>query len=201
MKNGNGTVTQRPDFAAIAGWVGMGSSVLDLGCGDGSLLRYLRESRRVAGYGVEIDDDRVLACVKSGVNVVQGDLERGLAEFESRSFDYVVLSQTLQAIMDGERIINDMLRVGREGIVAFPNFGYWKNRLQVLGGHMPVSDNLPYQWHDTPNVHLCTLSDFEDFCLGHGVRIMERKVLTGGRPVTVLPNLLGSLAVYRFQRA
>jgi len=201
MKNGNGTVKQRPDFAAIAGWVGMGSSVLDLGCGDGSLLRYLRESRRVTGYGVEIDDDRVLACVKSGVNVVQGDLERGLAEFESRSFDYVVLSQTLQAIMDGERIINDMLRVGREGIVAFPNFGYWKNRLQVLGGHMPVSDNLPYQWHDTPNVHLCTLSDFEDFCLGHGVRIMERKVLTGGRPVTVLPNLLGSLAVYRFQRA
>jgi methionine biosynthesis protein MetW len=200
MKNGNGTVKQRPDFAAIAGWVGMGSSVLDLGCGDGSLLRYLRESRRVAGYGVEIDDDRVLACVKSGVNVIQGDLERGLSEFESRSFDYVVLSQTLQAIMDGERIINDMLRVGREGIVTFPNFGYWKNRLQVLGGHMPVSDNLPYQWHDTPNVHLCTLSDFEDFCLGHGVRIMERKVLTGGRPVSVLPNLLGSLAVYRFQR-
>jgi methionine biosynthesis protein MetW len=201
MKNGNGTVTQRPDFAAIAGWVGMGSSVLDLGCGDGSLLRYLRESRRVTGYGVEIDDDRVLACVKSGVNVIQGDLERGLSEFESHSFDYVVLSQTLQAIMDGERIINDMLRVGREGIVTFPNFGYWRNRLQVLGGHMPVSDNLPYQWHDTPNVHLCTISDFENFCAGHGVRIVERKVLTGGRPVSVLPNLLGSLAVYRFQRA
>ena len=201
MKNGNGTVTQRPDFAAIAGWVGMGSSVLDLGCGDGSLLRYLKESRRVTGYGVEIDDDRVLACVKSGVNVIQGDLERGLSEFESHSFDYVVLSQTLQAIMDGERIINDMLRVGREGIVTFPNFGYWRNRLQVLGGHMPVSDNLPYQWHDTPNVHLCTISDFENFCAGHGVRIVERKVLTGGRPVSVLPNLLGSLAVYRFQRA
>jgi methionine biosynthesis protein MetW len=201
MKNGNGTVTQRPDFAAIAGWVGMGSSVLDLGCGDGSLLRYLRESRRVTGYGVEIDDDRVLACVKSGVNVIQGDLERGLSEFESRSFDYVVLSQTLQAVRNSERIVRDMLRVGREGIVTFPNFGYWRNRLQVLGGHMPVSDNLPYQWHDTPNVHLCTISDFENFCAGHGVRIMERKVLTGGRPVSVLPNLLGSLAVYRFQRA
>ena len=201
MKNGNGTVTQRPDFAAIAGWVGMGSSVLDLGCGDGSLLRYLRESRRVAGYGVEIDDDRVLACVKSGVNVIQGDLERGLSEFESRSFDYVVLSQTLQAVRNSERIVHDMLRVGRAGIVTFPNFGYWRNRLQVLGGHMPVSDNLPHQWHDTPNVHLCTISDFEDFCADHGVRIMERKVLTGGRPVSVLPNLLGSLAVYRFQRA
>ena len=200
MKNGNGTV-KRPDFAAIAGWVGMGSSVLDLGCGDGSLLRYLRDSRRVTGYGVEIDDDRVLACVKSGVNVIQGDLERGLSEFESRSFDYVVLSQTLQAVRNSERIVRDMLRVGREGIVTFPNFGYWRNRLQVLGGHMPVSDNLPYQWHDTPNVHLCTISDFENFCAGHGVRIMERKVLTGGRPVSVLPNLLGSLAVYRFQRA
>ena len=201
MKNGNGTVTQRPDFAAIAGWVGMGSSVLDLGCGDGSLLRYLRESRRVTGYGVEIDDDRVLACVKSGVNVIQGDLERGLSEFESRSFEYVVLSQTLQAVRNSERIVHDMLRVGREGIVTFPNFGYWRNRLQVLGGHMPVSDNLPYQWHDTPNVHLCTIPDFENFCAGHGVRIVERKVLTGGRPVSVLPNLLGSLAVYRFQRA
>jgi len=201
MKNGNRTVTQRPDFAAIAGWVGMGSSVLDLGCGDGSLLRYLRESRRVAGYGVEIDDDRVLACVKSGVNVIQGDLERGLSEFESRSFDYVVLSQTLQAVRNSERIVHDMLRVGREGIVTFPNFGYWRNRLQVIGGHMPVSENLPYEWHDTPNIHLCTITDFEDFCAGHGVRIMERKVLTGGGPVRVLPNLLGSLAVYRFQRA
>ena len=164
MKNGNGTVTQRPDFAAIAGWVGMGSSVLDLGCGDGSLLRYLRESRRVTGYGVEIDDDRVLACVKSGVNVIQGDLERGLSEFESRSFDYVVLSQTLQAVRNSERIVHDMLRVGREGIVTFPNFGYWRNRLQVIGGHMPVSENLPYEWHDTPNIHLCTITDFEDFC-------------------------------------
>ena len=201
MKNGNGTVAQRPDFAAIAGWVSMGSSVLDLGCGDGSLLRYLRESRRVTGYGVEIDDDRVLACVKSGVNVIQGDLERGLSEFESRSFDYVVLSQTLQAVRNSERIVADMLRVGREGIVTFPNFGYWKNRLQVIAGRMPVSDNLPYEWFDTPNVHLCTVADFERFCAGHGVKILERKVLTGGRPVTVLPNLLGSLAVYRFQRA
>ena len=201
MKIGNRTVTQRPDFAAIAGWVGMGSSVLDLGCGDGSLLRYLRESRRVTGYGVEIDDDRVLACVTSGVNVIQGDLERGLSEFESRSFDYVVLSQTLQAVRNSERIVHDMLRVGRAGIVTFPNFGYWRNRLQVIGGHMPVSDNLPYEWHETPNIHLCTITDFEDFCAGHGVRIMERKVLTGGRPVSVLPNLLGSLAVYRFQRA
>ena len=200
-KNGNGTVSQRPDYAAIAGWVSMGSGVLDLGCGDGSLLKYLRDRRRVNGYGVEIDDDRVLACVKNGVNVIQGDLERGLSEFESRSFDYVVLSQTLQAVRNGERIIADMLRVGREGIVTFPNFGYWKNRLQVAVGRMPVSENLPYQWYDTPNVHLCTLSDFEGFCSSHGVKILERKVLTRGQPVDVLPNFLGSLAIYRFQRA
>jgi methionine biosynthesis protein MetW len=175
--------------------------VLDLGCGDGSLLRYLRESRRVTGYGIEIEDDGVLDCVKNGVNVIQGDLERGLSDFEDRSFDYVILSLTLQAVRHSERLIKDMLRVGREGIVTFPNFGYWRNRLQVLGGHMPVSDNLPYEWHDTPNVHLCTLDDFERFCAGHSVRILERKVLTGGRAVSVLPNLLGSLAVYRFQRA
>ena len=201
MRNGNGTVKQRPDFAAIAGWVSMGSSVLDLGCGDGNLLRYLRESRSVTGYGIEIEDDGVLDCVKNGVNVIQGDLERGLSDFEDRSFDYVILSLTLQAVRHSERIIKDMLRVGREGIVTFPNFGYWKNRLQVIGGHMPVSDNLPYQWHDTPNVHLCTIADFERFCASREVKILERKVLTRGNPVNVLPNLLGSLAVYRFQRA
>jgi len=198
-RNGNGF--KRADFDAIAESIRPGSRVLDLGCGDGVLLKYLKGARDVSGCGVEIDDANVLGCVTNGVNVIQSDLERGLSEFESNSFDYVVLSLTLQAIMDGERIINDMLRVGREGIVTFPNFGHWKNRLQVLGGHMPVSDNLPFQWHDTPNVHLCTLSDFEYFCAGHGVRIMERKVLTGGRPVSVLPNLLGSIAVYRFQRA
>ncbi len=201
MRNGNGPITLRSDFAAIAGWISMGSSVLDLGCGDGSLLKYLMDSRRVTGYGVEIDDDSVLACVKNGVNVIQGDLDRGLSEFESRSFDYVILSQTLQAMKNSERIIADMLRVGREGIVTFPNFGYWVNRLHVLLGRMPISDNLPFQWYDTPNVHLCTISDFEDFCRVHGVRILERTVITNGRPVGVLPNLRGALAVYRFQRA
>jgi methionine biosynthesis protein MetW len=201
MRNGDGPVTLRSDFAAIAGWVSMGSRVLDLGCGDGSLLKYLMDSRRVTGYGVEIDDNRVLACAKNGVNVIQGDLERGLSEFENGSFDYVILSQTLQAVRNSERVVADMLRVAREGIVTFPNFGYWTNRLQVLGGRMPVSDNLPYQWHDTPNVHLCTIADFERFCKDFGVKILERKVLTRGRPVAVLPNLLGALAVYRFQRA
>jgi methionine biosynthesis protein MetW len=201
MNNGNGTVTQRPDFAAIAGWVSVGSSVLDLGCGDGGLLRYLRESRRVTGYGVEIDDDGVAACVTNGVNVIQSDLDRGLSDFESRSFDYVILSQTLQAVRNSERVIRDMLRVGREGIVTFPNFGYWVNRLHVLRGHMPVSDNLPFEWYNTPNIHLCTITDFENFCAAQGVRIIERIVITNGQPVKLLPNLRGALAVYRFQRA
>ena len=198
MTNGNGMGRHRPDFAAIAGWVKLESRVLDLGCGDGTLLRYLKETRRISGYGVEIDHASVLACVRNGVNVVQSDLERGLSGFEDNSFDYVVLSQTLQAMKNSEIIMREMLRVGREGIVTFPNFGYWRNRLEVLKGRMPVSENLPYEWFDTPNVHLCTVADFERFCAERHIRIVERKVLTRGRPVTALPNLLGALAVYHF---
>ena len=192
---------QRPDFAAIANWVKPGARILDLGCGDGSLLRYLGEQRGGIGYGVEIDDEGILACTRNGVNVIQGDLELGLSGFADGSFDYVILSQTLQAVRSSERIIGEMLRVGRQGIVTFPNFGYWRNRLHVMLGNMPVSDNLPYRWFDTPNIHLCTITDFEDFCRSHGVRILERIVMRNGSAVSLLPNLLGSLAVYRFERA
>ncbi len=191
----------RPDFEAIAGWVEPEATVLDLGCGDGLLLRYLTGTRRITGYGIEIDDDNVLACVKTGVNVIQSDLERGLQGFDAGSFDYVILSQTLQAMRRTEAIVLEMLRVGRQAIVTFPNFGHWRARWQVaFGGRMPVSDSLPYQWYDTPNVHLCTISDFERFCADHSVRILERIVLTDGQPVSVLPNLLGSLAVFRFEK-
>ena len=197
--SGNGL--RRADFDAIAEWVKPGSRVLDLGCGDGVLLKYLKGARAITGYGVEIDDANVLGCVTNGINVIQSDLERELAEFESASFDYVILSQTLQAVRNTEGIVRDMLRVAREGIVTFPNFGYWRNRFQVLLGGMPVSDNLPYTWFDTPNVHLCTISDFEAYCASHDVRILDRTVITNGQPVAWLPNLLGALAVYRFQRA
>ena len=191
---------ERPDFAAIAAWIPNGASVLDLGCGDGSLLRYLNETRAVKGYGVEISDLDIVSCIANGVNVIQNDLDSGLSDFEDGSFDFVILSQTLQATRHTEALIREMLRVGREGIVSFPNFGYWKNRLNVLRGHMPVSSELPYQWYDTPNVHLCTLHDFEMFCDRYRVAILERSVMTGEHEVHLLPNLLGSMAVYRFQR-
>ncbi|HTD90261.1 MAG TPA: methionine biosynthesis protein MetW [Burkholderiales bacterium] len=194
----NGISIDRADFAAIAHWVKPATRVLDLGCGDGALFKYLKRECHISGYGVEIDDDNVLACVQNGINVVQRNLERGLREFDDQSFDYVILSQTLQAMRNSERIIHEMLRVGREGILTFPNFGYWRNRMQVLGGRMPLSDTLPYQWFDTPNIHLCTIDDFERFCGERKIRIIERKVLTGGSAVNVMPNLLGALAIYHF---
>jgi methionine biosynthesis protein MetW len=194
------SLSGRPDFEAIAGWVRPGSSVLDLGCGDGLLLKHLTESKGVRGYGVEIADSGVLACVKNGVNVIQSDLERGLAGVDAGSFDYVILSQTLQTMRHTEEIIVEMLRVGRQGIVTFPNFGYWPQRLQVLlAGHMPVSKSLPYQWYNTPNVHLFTITDFEGFCRSHSIRVLERVVMQEGRRVRFATNLRGSLAVFRFE--
>ena len=191
---------ERADFKVIAGWIKPGTRILDLGCGDGTLLRYLAAQRNTSGYGVEIEDARVLACMKAGVNVIQGDLDRGLTDFADGSFDYVILSQTLQAVKSSERVVTEMLRVGREGIVTFPNFGYWRNRVQLIRGRMPVSESLPYQWFDTPNIHLCTTTDFEAFCDSHDVRVLERIVMTGDNAVRWMPNLLGSLAVYRFER-
>lgn len=188
---------RRPDLDAIARWIPRGARVLDLGCGDGSLLRFLKETRDVSGYGVEISDDNVAACVGNGVNVLQSDLEAGLSGFESGSFDQVILSQTLQAMKHTERLLKEILRVGRQGIVSFPNFGYWRVRAQLAMGRMPVSRELPYQWYDTPNIHLFTLADFESFCRGHAIRILERLVLTDGRPVQAWPNFLGATAVYR----
>ncbi len=190
----------RHDFEAIAAWIKPGSRVLDLGCGDGALLAYLEEGRQINGYGVEISSEGVLASVKRRINVLQMNLEDGLSIFETASFDYVILSRTLQAMHNTEGILQEMLRVGRQGIVTFPNFGYWRNRLQVLAGRMPVSDEIPFEWYDTPNIHLCTLDDFEDLCKEVGARVLQRIVMADGKDVGVLPNLLGSLAVYRFEK-
>ncbi len=182
----------------IARWVANGARVLDLGCGDGRLLRRLWETKQAPGYGVEIDDAHVLECLRNDVNVLQMDLEDGLAAFADKSFDVVILSETLQAIHRQEYLLKEMLRVGREAIVSFPNFGYWRARIQIaFAGHMPVSKELPYEWYNTPNVHHCTLVDFEALCGKLGFRILERVVLTEGAAVATLPNLLGALAVYR----
>lgn len=191
----------RADFEVIARWVQPGARVLDLGCGDGSLLAYLSAERGTSGYGIENDDTNLLACIANGVNVIQSNLEAGLKEIEDASFDYVILSQTLQAMRRTEKVVGEMLRVGREAIVTFPNFGYWPHRLQIaLGGRMPVSRDLPYQWFDTPNVHLCTVSDFERFCADHAIAIRERLVMSDGAPVTILPNVFGKLAIFHLSR-
>jgi methionine biosynthesis protein MetW len=195
----------RADFDVIAGWVEPGHRVLDLGCGDGTLLKSLIESRGIQGWGVEIDDANVLAAIRNGVNVIQSNLENGLTDFADDAFDHVVLSRTLQTVRHTEGILREMLRVGREAVVSFPNFAYWKNLRSVLDGRMPVSEDLPYQWYDSPNVRFFTLLDFEALCAQMGLIIRERQVLDEkGNPVEAGDerelNFLGSLAVFRLTR-
>ncbi len=192
-------IHSRQDFSVIAGWVKPGSKVLDLGCGDGSLLSYLRDDLKIRGYGVEKDDAKWLASQDNNVNVIQMDLEAGLSGFEDQSFDTVVLSQTLQAVRNTEGIVQEMLRVGGEAIVTFPNFGYWRNRMQLVIGRMPVSKSLPHEWYNTPNVHLCTIHDFDALCERHHITVIERKVITNGQDVQFLPNWFGDLAMYRLK--
>jgi len=195
------TLLNRPDFEVIAGWVQPGERVLDLGCGDGALLKLLIDTRGVRGYGVDIDDANVLAAIANGINVIQSNLDAGLAGFVDGAFDHVVLSRTLQTVRHTQEILAAMLRVGREAVVSFPNFGYWKNRLAVLGGRMPVSEDLPYQWYDTPNVRFFTMLDFEALCGEMNFLVRERQVLDEqGKLVTEEHNFLGSLAVYRIAR-
>jgi methionine biosynthesis protein MetW len=172
-----------------------------LGCGDGALLEHLQRDLKVTGYGVDNSPQNVAACIKRGVNVIQSDLDQGLSGFDDGSFDHVILSQTLQAMQNSASVLKEILRVGREGIVSFPNFGYWRNRLQILAGHMPVSRDLPFAWHNTPNIHLCTLVDFENLCREIRAEVKERQVLSEGKPVRFLPNLMGSIAIYRIGRS
>ena len=192
---------KRADFSAIANWISPNSQVLDLGCGDGSFLEYLQTQKTVQAYGVEIDDARVLACVQKGLNVIQQNLEGGLALFGDAIFDTVVLSQTLQTIHQTEKILRDVVRVGKESIISFPNFGHWSHRLAVGLGHMPVSKSLPYQWYNTPNVRVLTVADFENLASNLGLKIIDQCILHEGRVVTLMPNLFGSLALFRIRRA
>ena len=194
-------MTEKATMQALAALVPQGSRVLDLGCGDGELLAHLRETRGAVGYGVENDPERVLGCVRNGISVLQIDLEQGLYGFRDASFDVVVMSDALQALHRTEKVLREMLRVGAEAILSFPNFAYWKHRRAIMEGHMPVSDRLPYQWYDTPNVRFFTIVDFDALCEKLGLRVRERLVLDDqGRPVEEEPNFLGSFAFYRLGR-
>jgi methionine biosynthesis protein MetW len=183
----------------IAQWIAPGSRVLDLGCGDGRLLAYLQQTRQVRGAGVEIDDEQVIAAVRRGVSVIQQNLEGGLALFDDAQFDTVVLSQTLQSMRHTEHILREMARVARYGIVSFPNFGYWPHGWSILAGRMPVNDQMPYEWYDTPNIHLCTLRDFQILAARLGLRITDLAAFRGEREIRYLRGWRSMLAVYRFE--
>jgi methionine biosynthesis protein MetW len=203
----NGNAELRADLAIIADWIKPNSKVLDLGCGDGTLLANLRDQRNVLGYGLEINEFNIETCVENDINVIQADLNNGLkAYFSDNSFDSVIMSQTLQATEQPDLLIEEMLRVGREGIVTFPNMAYWNARMQLgLKGIMPVTKGLPNQWFNTPNVHLCTLNDFESLCKKHDIKILQRTVVDYSHRksswlMNQFPNLFGEIAIYRFCR-
>jgi methionine biosynthesis protein MetW len=189
----------RPDLAAIADWIAPGSRVLDLGCGDGALLDHLQHAKGCSGYGVEIDDAQVLACAHRGVDVIQQNIEAGLDMFAGSRFDVVVLSMAIQATQHTERVLREMSQVGLEGIVSFPNFGHWTHAVSILRGRMPISREMPYQWYDTPNLHLSTLLDFEDLLGKLGLVVTRRGYMANGQSIQVLPGLRCTQAIYRFR--
>ena len=193
-------MTDITTMQAIARLVPVGSRVLDLGCGDGAMLAHLQATRACTGYGVEISDANVLACVKRGVNVLQLNLDEGLAVFDDASFDVVLQLDTLQHLRNAETMLRETARVGRTGIVAFPNFAHWPNRLSVLMGRMPVTRRLPYQWYDTPNIRVGTHADLEVLARKNGLRIQDAFGLQAGRVVRWLPNLLAGTSVFTFSR-
>jgi len=195
----------RDDLALIAEWITPNARILDLGCGDGALLAYLQDTRNASGYGLDIDPDNVIACVRAGVNVLQLDVEAGLGQFEDNSFDFVIMSSALQEIRRPDKLIEEMLRIGRDSIVTFPNFGHWRPRLSLgLRGLMPISGTLPNRWYDTPNIHLCTVRDFEALCQDKQVEIVRRHVVNHARrsstAIRTLPNLLGEVALYQLRQ-
>ena len=193
-------MSDRKDMELIAELVPKGSRVLDLGCGDGEFLARLRDQRGCTGYGIEINDANVLACTQRGVNVIQLNLEEGLALFEDQSFDVVLQLDTLQHLRNTEKMLRETARVGRTGIVSFPNFAHWPNRLHVIKGRMPITKVLPYQWYDTPNIRVATFADFEVLARKDGLRILDAFGIQNGAPVRQWPNLAASVAVFRFER-
>ncbi|WP_342767572.1 methionine biosynthesis protein MetW [Isoalcanivorax indicus] len=192
----------RPDLALIRDWIPEGASVLDLGCGDGQLLANLRDTRNVRGYGLEIDQENIAHCIERGVNVIEQDIDEGLGNIADGRFDYVLMTQALQAVQRPDQVVAEMLRVGREAIVTFPNFGHWRVRSYLFfKGRMPVSRRLPHQWYDTPNIHLCTVQDFDTHCRKRGYKVLDRLVLNNdhasGLGTRLWPNVFGEIAIYR----
>ena len=197
----NALQTPRQHFhRIIAELVPRGSRVLDLGCGGGELLALLRDERGCTGYGIELDDAQVMACVARGINVIQHNLEEGLALFDDNSFDVVLQLDTLQHLRNTEAMLRETARIGRVGLVSFPNFAHWSHRLSVLRGRMPVTRALPYQWHDTPNIRVATFADFEVLARKNGLRIVESFGMHEGEVVRTWPNLMASSAVFQFER-
>tara|TARA_B100001564_G_scaffold276985_1_gene238762 strand:+ start:1071 stop:1676 length:606 start_codon:yes stop_codon:yes gene_type:complete len=197
-------VASRKDLILISSWIKRDSKVLDLGCGNGELLKLLKQEKNVNGYGIDNNVDNIKKSLKNDINVLQMDLDNGLDDFENNSFDYVVLAQSLQVVKNPKFLIDDMLRVGDEIIVSFPNMGHWAARIQLFfSGVMPVTSNLPYRWHNTPNIHLCTIKDFLDFCRKNNYEITEKYIADNKQKRNFLtklaPNLFGEIATFRIK--
>jgi methionine biosynthesis protein MetW len=191
---------KRLDFIKISEWVDPKTKVLDLGCADGTLLKFLKQQKNINGYGIEIDPSNIEKGIKNQINIIQMNLEDGLSVFNDQFFDTVILSQTLQAMVNIDKIMDEMKRVGKNIIVSFPNFGFWKNRFQILNGKMPKSTDLPHEWYNTPNIHLCTIKDFEDLCSKKDLTITNQLFLTNNQPVKYFSNLRGSLGIFQLSQ-
>lgn len=188
------------DLAVIANWIKEKEHVLDLGCGEGALLQYLQAKKSCTGYGVEIDDEKIPVCVRCGVSVIQHDLEKGLEYFKDDSFDTVLCLSALQMLKNVELLLREIARVGRQAIVSFPNFAYWKHRMALLQGNMPVSSELPFAWYDTPNLRFATISDFESLINQVGLQVIERVAIHEGKVVSAWSNWRGSLIFFRLKK-
>lgn len=195
----------RADYEIIQQWIAPGSRVLDLGCGDGQLLEYLKHEKGISDIGLEIDQGDIETCIGKGLNVLEQDLNKGLKNIESESFDTVLLTQTLQAVNYPDVLIDEMLRIGKNCIITFPNFGNWRSRLHlIIKGRMPVSKFMPYEWYDTPNIHFCTVKDFDALCQQKNIKILSRTVVDHSHKdrwfINTWPNLLGEIAIYHITR-